>query len=281
MHRAIHALENTRPSGRSGIARLPLQPSWQSWWQLGMLLLGLAIGIPAVPAQEVDPDPSAAEQTPSILRNGMLDMDYRLEVLGPDGKPVLSNVTLEELRRLKSQAAAASQLPAASFTSIQVDAVVKQGLAEVEGRFEVQLGESNSPARVSLRFDSCLLTEQPLQGGGDQSGRLNIVESGGYEWLLVGKENERQSIVLKGKSVVQQRAGRNTLNINLPMALTTIKVLLPANAIEIRRAARTSWIRTAPKLGCKCRYRAVAAIFHFHGASKVPSSESPPLKRKA
>jgi hypothetical protein len=177
-----------------------------------------------------------AFQSTILDDNGMLNLDYRLEILDPDGTPVLVNVTLEELRELKSQAAISSQLPDAIFTSIEVDATVDGQLAMVEGRFEVQLGASQNPARIGLRFDSCMLTEAATWTNDEKQGRMRVVESG-YEWLLRGEENERCALTLRGKSVVQRKSDRQTLSINLPVAITTVNVLLPKSAVEIRARA--------------------------------------------
>ncbi len=203
-------------------------------------------------AQEGTSEPKEPpdDPVPSILRDGLLQTDVRVELRGPDGKPVLTNITLEELRKLESQSNAASQLPAATLTMVNVKAIVSGHLAEVEGTFEVRLGTAQAPGQVDLRFGACQLTQQPqLPQEGVRSLFQPKREGGGYQWLLLGNENSLHALVLTGKANVQHKSDRHTLELDLPPALTTLDITLPANAIDERVRSEDLLERTVDEAG--------------------------------
>lgn len=183
------------------------------------------------PAQAREPIDASV---PSILKDGMLQTDIRLE-LRPDGGYALTNITIEELRRLERQSSSASQLPAATFIQSQVDVSVQGGLASLEGKFDVQLGSSDVPALIDLRFGSCRLTAPPQKPAGILRSSFQVnSQSGSYEWLLLGEEQSTHQLVLNGQTSIRQKADRLSLSIDLPSAITAVTVLLPHNAIEER-----------------------------------------------
>ncbi len=209
---------------------------------IAMIAIGIGVyGSPDKPAHawqdEVPPvqvrEPLDAP-VPSILKDGMLQTDIRLE-LRADGGHVLTNITLEELRRLERQSNSASQLPAATLLQSQIDVAVLGELANLEGKFDVQLGSGDVPALIDLRFGACRLTEPPHKPEGILRSSFQVnPETGSYQWLLLGETQSTHQLVLKGQTAIKQKADRFSLAIDLPPALTTVTVRLPANAIEER-----------------------------------------------
>ncbi|MEZ6134102.1 MAG: hypothetical protein R3C53_04235 [Pirellulaceae bacterium] len=201
---------------------------WLIYWVMLCCLLTSTIR-----AQDDSSDPTNGPLKDILSSDGVLNGEYRLEVLGDNLEPVLSDVTLQELRQLKSLANANQQMPMAIFTSVEVEATIAGDLASISGIVEVQLGANQGPARIDLGFDNCRLTEMPslLRGQGRSGVRSN--GNGGYQWLMLADENERCAIQLNAKTKVAQNSDRNVLSINLPPAESVVSVLLPATATDL------------------------------------------------
>ncbi len=251
----LHFLSTLLKSGRGGPLRQLCGHSLAITTGVCLVLVGFVVSN----ANAWQDDTQTADRetvddpVPSILRNGMLQTDIRLE-LRPDGGYALTNITIEELRRLERQSNAAAQLPAASIVQSIVNVSAVEEGASVEGAFDVRLGSSQTPALIDLRFGACRLVEPPARPEGDVQSLFQVNPgTGGYQWLLLGEENSQHRLVLKGKTPVRQKADRFTLAIDLPSALTTINVLLPHDAIDERVRSDDILERTVTEAGVRLK----------------------------
>ncbi|MCA9127004.1 MAG: hypothetical protein KDB22_07960 [Planctomycetales bacterium] len=179
---------------------------------------------------------------PDVLNEGVLDLKLRVWPLGEDGKPVfVPDSTLDEILKFRNQTSSTvngTGLPNYNFSDISLTADAQHSeddrIADIQASFGVEIGASDSLATVQLRLDSCRTTQQPEIDTPAVSYFRASSKQAGYEWLINGTAQSRHRIKIFGKSNVIEDAGRYSLRFSLPLAPASIRVLLPANAIDAR-----------------------------------------------
>ena len=218
-------------------------------WRLMLVLLShrlLAFGLFLVllfvaTRSEAQEDKSPGSSSKG-LESSVLPFEARM-YLDEDGERVfyLPSVTLEEIRLLKQLE---SQKGGYEFRKIEVSAEIGERHADVKAKFQVQLAEDSAYAEVPLSFGSCQLGLTPPQvdSGGDKEFRSKLEATvNGYRWILYsGRDFSEQTkdrvygIELSGKSKLISSSGRSSLRIALPLQSCEIKLVLPANATDVR-----------------------------------------------
>lgn len=211
--------------------------SHQRLFAFGAFLVLLFVA-PLSEAQE-DKAPGSSSKG---LEGSVLPFEARM-YLDEDGERVfyLPSVTLEEIRLLKQLE---SQKGGYEFRKIEVSAAVGERHADVKAKFQVQLGEDSAYAEVPLSFGSCQLglTPPQIENGGDNEFQSKLEATvNGYRWILYsGRDFSKQTkeriygIELSGKSKLTSASGRSSLRIALPLQSCEIKLILPANATDVR-----------------------------------------------
>jgi hypothetical protein len=111
-------------------------------------------------------------------------------------------------------------------------------MANVQARLSIDCSGNNSVRKSELQLKQLHLVEPP--GFSTQAADVSEIRNGlitteeGFRWLHLSQQPGKHSVSLVGKSLVTHSADRYTLNLDLPLASSTVDVELPANAVEER-----------------------------------------------
>ena len=216
----------------SSILRLTRTALFHSCQVLASLLLTSALL-----AQETErpQDPRAADlpSLPDVLKEGTLKLDARLYLPDNKGEPrFVPNMLLSDLLDLANADASrleGAALPTYTFDELKLDVQIAASLANITAQATVTLNSNALPVTdIPLRLQSCQLSE-PINfvGNGKSQWQIGRKEPG-YTWCLQAEPNSTHVAKLTGQSALNLEGDRQSLQLTLPSARTTIAAQAPS-----------------------------------------------------